>query len=138
MSLFCSAARVRIRTPHHSEGAVLQACHGSPDGSVQGFSQAFMLVYLFQFKSEFLRGQQPAVAFRLHSTETWRIVILLIARLSLSLSLAYCLLLVDVIADFYSLCRAFLVFLFLIFFSAVFFTFILIQNKIIQPFKLSK
>lgn len=34
MSHFSYAVHVRIGAPHHSEGLVLQACHGSPDGSI--------------------------------------------------------------------------------------------------------
>lgn len=50
-------------------------------------TQTFVLVCLLELKSEFLRGKQPAVAFCLVSAETFRIVVLLIAWLSLSLFL---------------------------------------------------
>lgn len=38
MPHFCCAVHIRIEAPHHTEGLVLQACHGSPDGSIHSIS----------------------------------------------------------------------------------------------------
>lgn len=56
--LFCST-HVRIRAPQQSEGLVLQACHCSPDGSIQGFFQAFCTCLFISVK---VRVSQRTVA----------------------------------------------------------------------------
>lgn len=56
--LFCST-HVRIRAPQQSEGLVLQACHCSPDGSIQGFFQAFRTCLFISVK---VRVSQRTVA----------------------------------------------------------------------------